>query len=421
MRSISLTSAVLISINIIIGAGLFINPAPLAQIAQSYGFLAYPLSALVLLPLILCLAELATLKPSAGGLYVYAQTFVSPLAGFTSAWGYFLGKSTSAAILAFTFCSFITRIVPVLENTSVKGLTIFILFLLATLNIFGVKIGGKIQWLFISFKAIPICFVLLTGLFFALDIPEDSLATLGALSQSLPIAVFALTGFEAICSIAHLIENPHKNVRRAMLISFFLVAIVSAGFQFAMFEVLGLELQSTRNPLLAYASTLLPNAPLVARLFNALVYSSILGASFSMLTSNCWNLHTIATHHHLPGSANLIRLSKSQVPWVCLYIEALIGSIIIILQTDQIPLQNMAVFGMTMAYFMSTLAALRAAKDRHITALPRWLPALSLVSCAYILWLCAERILRSGASWVFLVILGIGLGLAYLRAGKKSR
>lgn len=416
MRSISLTSAVLISVNIIIGAGLFINPAPLTQIAQGLGFLTYLLSALILLPLILCIAELAAQKPTAGGLYVYAQSYVSPLAGFVSGWSYFLGKSTSAAILAYTFCSFLSTAIAPLQAISVKLLTIGLLFLLSFLNILGLKIGGRVQWFFISFKAIPIVFVLCTGLMVALDVTLVTIS-ITELGQAFPIAIFALCGFEAICAIGHLIEHPHKNVRRAILISFFMVAIASSLFQFAMYQVLGPALGALNRPLLAYAQAILPDAHLGTRVLNALVFCSILGASFGMLTSNCWNLHTIAKHGHLPWSKLLLPI-KNQAPWVCLLLQALIASIIICLQQSQIPLQNMAVFGMTLSYFMSTLAALRAAQGRHLPSLPRWLPMLSFVSCSYILWLCAERILKSGASFVFLIILGSGLVVAYIKAGR---
>ena len=66
--------AVLICINSIIGAGLFINPRPLTQFAGPYGFLVYMLGALLLTPLVLSVAELAKLHPVAGGLYVYSKT-----------------------------------------------------------------------------------------------------------------------------------------------------------------------------------------------------------------------------------------------------------------------------------------------------------------------------------------------------------
>ena len=415
MRTISLSSAVFVSINIIIGAGLFINPAPLTQIAHGWGFASYLLSGLVLLPLILCIATLATLKPTAGGLYVYAHDFVSPMAGFISGWCYFLGKSTSAAILAYTFCSFIKSLVAPLQAWPTTVLTIIVLFSLSFCNIAGLKIGGKVQWLFIGFKAIPITLVLFTGIFLAQGgWPEAfPVSALEHLPQALPIAIFALCGFEVICSIAHLIENPKKNVRRAILISFTIVVAASALFQFGMWQMLGPELSSTPSPIMAYAYKVFGQYPWVVRLFNAFVYASVLGGSFGMLTSNCWNLQTIATHKHLPGSRYLALISKKQVPWVSLLVETTFASLIISLQSSQIPLQNMAVFGMTVGYFMSTLAAYKA-------SLPRWLVFLSFMSCAYVLWLCALRIINSGASVYFLLILGAGIVLASWQKFKRS-
>jgi len=414
VRTISLSSAVLISINIIIGAGLFINPAPLTQIAQGWGFAAYVFSGLVLLPLILCIATLATLKPTAGGLYVYAHDFVSPMAGFISGWCYFLGKSTSAAILAYTFCSFIKSLFLPLHNIPTTTLTIIALFSLSFCNIAGLKIGGKVQWLFIGFKALPIALVLFTGIFFAQrEWPDAYLVNyVEHLPQALPIAIFALCGFEVICSIAHLIENPKKNVRRAILISFFTVVGASALFQFGMWRMLGPELSSLPSPIMAYGYKVFGAYPWVVRLFNAFVYASVLGGSFGMLTSNAWNLQTIATHKHLPWSRFLSLVSKKQVPWVSLLVETAFASVIISLQSSQIPLQNMAVFGMTVGYFMSTFAAFKA-------ALPRWLVMLSFMSCSYILWLCALRIINSGASVYFLLILGAGIVVASWKCFKR--
>lgn len=419
MRSISLTGAILLSINIIIGAGLFINPAPLTNIAQGWGFLAYLLGAIVILPLILCLSALATLKPSAGGLYVYAQSYVSPLAGFVSSWSYFLGKTTSASILALTFCTFLPHAFPGLRDVPPQILTMGLLFLLPCINILGLRIGGKIQWLFIFCKALPIAFVLCTGFLYAMALP-DSYEPLRQLGSALPIAVFAYSGFEAICSVAHMIENPHKNVRRAMLISFFMVAVVYALFQYSMYQVLGPDLAHTPSPLFAYAQALLPNSHLATRILNALVFSSIIGASFGMLTSNCWNLHTIAKHGHLPFSKLLLPI-KNQAPWMCLLVEAGLGSFIISVEINQISLQNMAVFGMTIAYFLSTLAALRAARSKETASLPRIIPLLSFISCSYILWLCAERILSSGASYIFLIVLGAGYLLAYMKSSTRKK
>lgn len=411
MRSISLGSAVLISINIIIGAGLFINPTPLTQIAQGFGFSAYLLSAFVLLPLILCIASLATLKPTAGGLYIYAHDFISPMAGFLSGWSYFLGKTTSAAILVHTFCSFVQSLFAPLENIPTVFISIIILFLLASANIIGLKIGGKIQWLFIILKSLPIALVLFTGILFSKEQWPDAFlsSSLAHVPQALPIAIFALCGFEAICSIAHLIENPKKNVRRAILISFMSVVLCSALFQFGMWRMLGPSLISSHSPMMAYAERLWGENSWLVPAFNIFVYLSVLGASFGMLTSNAWNLQTIAKHRHLPGARYLALVSKKEVPWVSIVVEASIASAIILVQSNQIPLQNMAVFGMTMGYLMSAMAAWVAAGQKNIKFLPRWLVALSFISCAYVIWLCVTRIVSSGASSFFLIILGAGV------------
>jgi hypothetical protein len=131
-------------------------------------------------------------------------------------------------------------------------------------------------------------------------------------------------------------------------------------------------------------------------------------------------LQTIAAHKHLPGSNIIALVSSKEVPWVSLLLEASLASVIISLQSSQIPLQNMAVFGMTIGYFMSTLAAWKASGLKSITSLPRWLVILSFMSCAYVLWLCATRIISSGASSLFLLILASGIVLAFMQEYKTK-
>src|SRR5271169_2910080 len=92
---LSLPTAILININIMLGVGIFINTAELAKRAGALGCLSYALVGILLLPLIICVAELVKLHPS-GGFYIFARREINPFFGFLSAWIYFTGKLASA-------------------------------------------------------------------------------------------------------------------------------------------------------------------------------------------------------------------------------------------------------------------------------------------------------------------------------------
>lgn len=418
MRTIPLLSAILININIIIGAGLFVNPKPLTQFLQEWGFGVYVLGGLILLPIVVCLAQLATYHPTAGGLFVYGNTYISPVGGFVAGWGYFLGKTVSATFLAYTCSAFLQTLIPPLGHIPTNMFTIMLIFTLIALNMSGLlSLGGKVQWFIACIKAFPIGFVCLSGLYFWQK-GSAGITTLPAftnLAQALPIGVFAMVGFESLCSIAHLVIDPEKNLKRAMITSFLIVVGIAALFQFLMYCHVGSVLATTTTPLFVYVQQVLGGNYVLAHIFNTCMYVSIMGASFGMLTSNCWNLHTLAKNNLLPFSSALIQINKNMVPWVSLLVEAGFAVVILMINTHQIPLQNMAVFGMAVAYFLSAYAALIAA-FKTADSRGALMPFLGLGGCSYILWLCLKRILISGLSYIFLVLLLAGIIIGWIRA-----
>ena len=89
--SISLTTAVLLNLNIMIGSGILIGPGQIAAIAGNASFLAWPLVALLFLPLVLCTVQLSRMLPGCGGFYSYAKQGINTAAGFASGWTYVMG------------------------------------------------------------------------------------------------------------------------------------------------------------------------------------------------------------------------------------------------------------------------------------------------------------------------------------------
>src|SRR3990167_9920914 len=97
-HQLSLFSAVIINLNIIIGSGVFINTAELAKRAGIFGALCYALVGLLLFPLILSFAQLLQLYPG-GGFYSFCETSLNPFFGFLSTWCYFTTKLSSATLI----------------------------------------------------------------------------------------------------------------------------------------------------------------------------------------------------------------------------------------------------------------------------------------------------------------------------------
>jgi amino acid permease len=112
-QKLSLLSAILINLNIMLGSGIFINTVILTKQAGSLGAVVYLLVALLLLPLIMTIGQLLDYHPTSGTFYDFGRT-ISPYFGFISSWSYFTAKLCSSALAIHVCLSFLQQIIPVI-------------------------------------------------------------------------------------------------------------------------------------------------------------------------------------------------------------------------------------------------------------------------------------------------------------------
>lgn len=408
---ISTFKAFLLTFNVMVGAGLFVNAGPLAAAVGSLGFAAYILGALILLPVVLSFADLAALNPVSGGMYAYSNQYLGQFWGFLSGWSYFLGKSVSAAFLVHTCVKFFYAHLPLANYVPMFAADWLVLAGLALINANGVFIGGRIQYFFITLKSLPLLFVFGAGMYF-FGTPEALAAPTPAMDllNSLPIVVFAFASFEATCLIAGMLE--HKNHARLVILgSFGLVVFIYTAFQFLLYGSVGTSLSSTQEPIKALGEVVFGSNHWISNTLNSMVFASILGGSFGTLSSNCWNLQAIAADNRLPGSKLLARVNSRNVPIFSLAIEVVVASLLLAISRDQFSLQSMFVFSVTTAYLLGTLSFIQTAT----TPLKKTVGFLGVASCCYLMQLCIKKLILYGISTPFLAIYGAGIVLFFVK------
>src|SRR5260221_13265642 len=90
-NKLSLFAAIIINVNIMTGAGIFINTAQLAKRAGALGSLGYALVSILLLPLIVSFVKLIELHPT-GGFFFFSGLSNYPLVRFLRPLSYFICK-----------------------------------------------------------------------------------------------------------------------------------------------------------------------------------------------------------------------------------------------------------------------------------------------------------------------------------------
>src|SRR5438128_4543738 len=145
-RRLNVFDATMLVIGGIIGAGIFLNPAVVAQRVGAPGLIVavWALGGLVALAGALCFAELGSLKPEAGGGYVYLRDAFGALPAFLYGWTELLViNSGGIAASSVTFATYTLSLLD-MSGTNPAPLAISAIVLLTVVNYLGVKLGSVV-------------------------------------------------------------------------------------------------------------------------------------------------------------------------------------------------------------------------------------------------------------------------------------
>ncbi|MBA3722588.1 MAG: APC family permease [Parachlamydiaceae bacterium] len=423
---LSLPAAILININIMLGAGIFINTPTLAKTAGSLGAFMYMIVGVLMLPLILSIAQLLRLHPS-GGFYTFGQKEINPFIGFLSGWSYFTAKLASCMVMIHVSVTLIQHIFPVLMHIHSFILDFIIVCFFSSLNLLNIKAGSAIQKMFIGFKTFPIMFAILTGIFILQ--PDNftySNVIWDGLHSSLPLVIYAVIGFEAACSMSSKIKDAHKNAPLAVIISFAIVILIATLYQGIFYGSLGQQLKLCAGhcdtiPILVHR---LFDGTVFANKFEGILHlaiaSSTLGAAYGIIFSNSWNLHILAQNNHVWFSKLFTKFNKNLIPFACVLVEGVLCLVyLVVSQGVLIPLQQIGALGCVISYTFSIFALLFAIKNNPATTINRWIPLLGLASCAILLSACIRSFFINGMSSLIIFSALLLLGICMFKM--KSR
>jgi basic amino acid/polyamine antiporter, APA family len=193
VQTLGLFSSTALVAGSMIGSGIFLVDADIARTANSPALVlgAWVVTGILTVIGALSYGELAAMMPKAGGQYVYLRESLGPLWGFLYGWTLFLVIQTGTiAAVCVAFGKFLGVFFPTISTThwlwhiahvppitigpmvlgnmeigvNTANLTgIVIVFFLAFVNMFGMKLGAMIQNVFTSAKALSLAaLVLLT-------------------------------------------------------------------------------------------------------------------------------------------------------------------------------------------------------------------------------------------------------------------
>jgi len=227
VRGIRRWDLVALTINGIIGAGIFGLPAKVYALIGPYSLIAFIACALVVMLIIFCFAEVSSRFDETGGPYLYAREAFGETAAFEVGWLIWLARLTAFAANCNLMVSYLGYFWPVATNMWWRAsIIVFVVVLLTCINILGVRQAAIVSNFFTVGKLIPMLIFIATGLFF-LNPHAYALGprpATGAFSQSVLLLLYAFTGFEMAAIPAGEARDPRRNLPHSLLIAIGVVA-----------------------------------------------------------------------------------------------------------------------------------------------------------------------------------------------------
>ncbi len=261
---LGLFSATMLVVGGIIGAGIFLNPAIVAQrVGTGTATMAtWGLGALIAIVGALVFAELGVRAPKAGGGYVYLRDAFGPFPAFLYGWALFLMISTGAiAAVAMTFANYFITVLglPAVWSTPVA---VFAIVMLTGVNSAGVTPGAITQNVATVLKLAAIAFLVVVA-FAAPDlsaapagigvrpliVPVGASAWLLAVGAALVPVLFAFGGWQQTNFVAEELRDARRDLPRALILGVLIVVACYLLVNLAYLRTLGVSgLASSRAP-----------------------------------------------------------------------------------------------------------------------------------------------------------------------------
>ena len=277
-REIGVWGLVANSINIIVGAGIFILPVIIAERLGTASIWAYLICGILMIFIMLCFAEVGTKITRTGGAYSYIEDAFGKYAGFITTNVFIFGAAVMAnAAVANGLANTLAYFLPFFKIQWIRVLLFAIMFGgLAYMNVRGVRKAITIVKINTIAKLSPLLLIAIFGWFFITpsNLAMKSGHSVPDLGEMSLILIFAFVGAETALNVSGEIKNPKKTIPRGIMLSIFIVVILYILIQTTVQGILGESITDFRDAPLAEAARRMIG-PIGATIV-------IIGASFSM-------------------------------------------------------------------------------------------------------------------------------------------
>ena len=391
VRGIRRWDLVALTINGVIGAGIFGLPAKVYSLIGTYSLIAFIVCAFVVALIILCFAEVSSRFEDTGGPYLYSRVAFGATVAFEVGWLIWLARLTAFAANCNLMINYLSYFWPSAASSFWRPTIITIMVATLTLiNLIGIREAALVSNGFTIGKLIPMLIFIGAGLFFISPAAYTfgPAPTTGAFSQSVLLLIYAFTGFEMAVIPAGEAENPQKHLPRALLIALGVVAFTYILIQVVCVGTLP-ELSQSPKPLADAASHFLGTTG--GAIISAGAIISITGNLNILVLSGSRVPFAMAEQKQLPAAISRVH-TKFSTPYMAILFTAGV-MLFLTLKSSFVAALTISAIARLITYAATCVALVILRRKRTVPEARFHLPGgtlISILSLVLIVWLLSN-------------------------------
>jgi len=285
-NKIGVSTATIIGINAMIGAGIFTAPALLAtaKIGPA-AILTYMFVVISVWFIAQSLARVASKFPEEGSFYTYTKQWGGHILGIIASASYLIGILMAMGVLTAIAGRYLQYFFPGIQANVLGLIALGIIIFINLLGVALAQLGQRILVFFTLFPILTTTVMCLTRFNLSLFKPFMPYGV-GSIFKASRLVIFGFFGFESAASLFNIVKNPKKNVPKALSYS-----ILAVGALYILF--VGSIIGST--PISLFTSPTMPVPQVLSHIFPGhqwlitLLYISILSAIIGTIHSVIWS------------------------------------------------------------------------------------------------------------------------------------
>jgi amino acid transporter len=244
VRAIGRWSLAALTVNCIIGSGVFGLPSVLAGLLGRASVVAVVLAAIAMAVIMACFSEVASRFVETGGPYLYAREAFGRFMGIQVAWLVWFVRLTACAANANLFVVYLAQFWPRATQTIPRISILFLLVgVLVAINIRGVRAGARVSSAFTAVKLISLGSVIAMGTIYLISTHKFTPAPIlspdaNSWARAIVLLIFAYGGFEAALVSAGEAKNPRRDMAFGLLAALVTCAVIYGLIQWVVVAML---------------------------------------------------------------------------------------------------------------------------------------------------------------------------------------